>query len=202
MTSIPPDQSDAWDIATRWCATKGDRWSLNGQLGVGGTAPVFELDTPDGLRALKLYDEEFSSGKMGEIEHTRIEQQLQLKDHDCSSLVQVYDGGTFENRLFLIMSRAPGIELEKNLHQIPRSKSDQSSATLLAPVYFFTSADFAIVILRQPMYLFLKTLVMLPSSIFLFCEPFTTLLASDRTMTANSQSWLPLVILPPNIFFD
>ena len=122
MTRIPPDQSDAWDIATRWCAARGDTWSLSGQLGVGGTAPVFELHTPHGLRALKLYDEEFSSGKMGEIEHNRIEQQLQLKDHDCSSLVQVYDGGTFEDRLFLLMSRAPGMELEKNLHQVPRSK--------------------------------------------------------------------------------
>ena len=122
MTRIPPDQSDAWDIATRWCATKGDSWSLSGQLGVGGTAPVFELHTPDGLRALKIYDEEFSSGKMGEIEHNRIEQQLQLRDHDCSSLVQVYDGGTFEDRLFLVMSRAPGMELEKNLHHIPRLK--------------------------------------------------------------------------------
>ncbi len=122
MTNSPPDLSDAWDIATRWCATQGAGWSPRGQLGIGGTAPVFELQSPDGLRALKIYDEEFSSGKMGEIEHSRIEQQLQLKDHDCASLVQVYDGGIFEDRLFLLMSRASGVELEKNLKNIPRSK--------------------------------------------------------------------------------
>ena len=122
MTSVHPDQSDARDIATRWCKAKGADWSLSGQLGSGGTAPVFELRTPVGLRALKIYDEEFSSGKMGEIEHDRINRQLQLRNHDCPSLVQVHDGGTFEDRLFLLMSRAPGMELEKSLHQVPRSR--------------------------------------------------------------------------------
>ena len=122
MTDRSPDISEAWEIAERWCATKGEGWSLTGQLGLGGTAPVFELASPAGLRALKIYDENFSSGKMGEVEYTRIEQQLLLKDHDCPSLVQVFEGGMHEDRLYLLMSRAPGVELEKHLHKVPRSK--------------------------------------------------------------------------------
>ena len=116
------DQSDASDIAARWCAAQGDGWALKAQLGLGGTAPVFEVESPSGLRALKIYDEEFSSGKMGEIEYNRIQQQLSLRDHDCPSLVHVYDGGTTQDRLFLLMSRAPGTELEKRLPEIPRTK--------------------------------------------------------------------------------
>ena len=120
MNNGPSEISDAWDIAARWCAAKGDGWSLTNQLGLGGTAPVFELQSPDGLRALKIYDEKFSSGKMGEIEQTRIDKQLLLKDHNCPSLVQVYEGGMAEDRLYLLMSRAPGAELEKRLHDVPR----------------------------------------------------------------------------------
>lgn len=121
VSKTPPDQSDAWNIAARWCAAQGEGWVLKAQLGLGGTAPVFEVQSPSGLRALKIYDAEFSSGKMGKIEHNRIQQQLSLRGHDCPSLVHVYAGGTTENRLFLLMSRAPGTELEKRLPEIPRS---------------------------------------------------------------------------------
>ena len=123
MTTLPkysPDAADAWEIATRWCRAKGEGWTPLGQLGRGGTAPVFELQSPSGLRALKIYDEKFSSGKMGEIEHSRIQKQLELKDHDCPSLVHVYEGGMTEDRLYLLMSRASGTELEERLPDIPR----------------------------------------------------------------------------------
>ena len=113
---------DAWDIAERWCQRKGLGWEFVDQLGVGGTAPVFEVTSPDGPRALKVYDLEFSSGQLGDIEHHRIQQQLSLRNHDCRSLVQIYDGGVTDDRLFVLMSRAPGTELEKRLRDIPRPK--------------------------------------------------------------------------------
>ena len=117
-----PVRSEAREIAARWCQTKGDGWSLAEQLGVGGTAPVFEIMSPDGPRALKIFDQDFSSGALGDIEHNRIQQQLSLQNHDCRSLVQVYEGGKTEDRLYLLMSRAPGTELEKRLHAVPRTK--------------------------------------------------------------------------------
>ena len=77
-------------------APRGAAWTLRDQLGAGGTAPVFEVTSPDGARALKIYDEEFSSGQLREIEHNRIQQQLNLQNHDCPSLIQVYEGDVFE----------------------------------------------------------------------------------------------------------
>ena len=156
----PPVLSDAWDIADRWCHDKGDGWALLDQLGVGGTAPVFEVQSPYGLRALKIYDEKFSSGELGEIEYNRIQQQLRLKDHECPSLVNVYEGGRTEGRLYLLMSRAPGTELEKCLTEVPRDRirtilHHVAQACLipskLRPLSFATS--------RQPMSLFQTTLV-------------------------------------------
>jgi len=104
---------------------KGLGWTLSCSLGQGGTAPVFEIITPDGPRALKIYDPEFSIGEKGRIEEKRIHQQLALKDHDCPNLVKVYDGGRFEDRLYLLMERASGQELEKRLGEIPRGKIRQ-----------------------------------------------------------------------------
>jgi serine/threonine protein kinase len=98
---------------------------VRSSLGEGGTAPVFEIDSPEGARALKIYDAKYSSGEKGEIEYKRIEQQLALRGHDCPCLVQIYDGGRVEGRLFLLMERAPGTELEKRLKDIPRGKIRQ-----------------------------------------------------------------------------
>jgi len=114
--------SSSLELAARWCKSKGEGWSVVTPLGKGGTAPVFELNSPDGCRALKIYDAEFSSGEKGEIERKRIDQQLALRGHTCPYLVQVYEGGEFEGRLYLLMSRAPGNELEKRLVDIPRDK--------------------------------------------------------------------------------
>jgi serine/threonine-protein kinase len=77
------------------------------------------------MRALKIYDGKFSTGNTGEIELRRIEQQLNLRGHSCPHLVKIYDGGRFEDRLYLLMERAPGKELEKLLKEVPRNKIRQ-----------------------------------------------------------------------------
>src|ERR1700739_3900600 len=122
MSDNPEEGTKSLALIERWCKKKGDGWSVGRSLGQGGTAPVFEVNSPDGILALKLYDVEFSSGQKGEIEERRIDQQLELRGHDCPYLVQVLDGGRFEDRLFLLMSRAPGTELEKRLQHVPRTK--------------------------------------------------------------------------------
>ena len=109
-------------VARDWCTSKGAGWSFVRILGRGGTAPVYEIESPEGLRALKIYDVAFSSGKVGETELRRVTEQVALGNHGCASLVRVYDGGTFEERLFLLMSRAPGEELEKVLDKVPRGQ--------------------------------------------------------------------------------
>jgi serine/threonine protein kinase len=125
MADGQQSKDESLQIARRWCESKGSGWSVRSALGEGGTAPVFEVDSPSGPRALKIYDAKFSAGKKGEIEYKRIEQQLALKGHDCPYLVQIYEGGKVEGRLFLVMERAPGAELEKGLKNIPRDKIRQ-----------------------------------------------------------------------------
>jgi eukaryotic-like serine/threonine-protein kinase len=114
--------SEALEIAQRWCALRGENWQIRDQAGRGGTAPVFSVETPTGVKALKIYDLEFSAEKKGAIERKRIDQQLALGAHECPYVIQVLDGGVFEDRLFVLMNKAPGLELEKRLTDIPRKK--------------------------------------------------------------------------------
>lgn len=119
------EDAKALEIAKAWCQEKGSDWHVQRQLGRGGTAPVFLLSTPHGERAIKIYDEGFSSGAKGEIEEKRVKEQVALGDHNCPYLIKVYEGGKFSGRLFLLMNRAPGRELEKCLKEIPRNKLRQ-----------------------------------------------------------------------------
>lgn len=120
--TLPAGRDEAEAIAHRWCERRGPGWVVAGSLGVGGTAPVFEVSSPEGPRALKIYDLAFSRGEKANTERIRVEQQVALRGHGCPYLVEVNDGGTFEDRLFLLMARAPGQELEKRLKDIPREK--------------------------------------------------------------------------------
>lgn len=119
-----PNSSDdiiSLQVAERWCALRGPDWTLIDTAGRGGTAPVYSIKSPDGERALKLFDIEYSLGDKRVETKKRLELQLKLGVHECPYLVKFYDGGEFEDRLFLLMSKAPGQELAKHLHEVPRS---------------------------------------------------------------------------------
>jgi serine/threonine protein kinase len=117
-----PDDQQSLEIAQRWCENKGPSWKVLDKAGRGGTAPVYSVLSDEGEFALKIYDQEYSLGATGEIEELRVKKQVTLGRHDCPSLIQVFDGGRFEDRLFVLMNRAPGRELEKVLGEVPRNK--------------------------------------------------------------------------------
>ena len=115
-------KNDCLRIAELWCAQFGAPWAVIGELGAGGTAVTFEVSSPEGARALKIYDKALSTGDKGSIEQKRVAQQLALRGHACRHLVQIYDGGDFRDHLFLVMERASGFELEKRLADVPRER--------------------------------------------------------------------------------
>ncbi|MES0152914.1 serine/threonine-protein kinase [Mesorhizobium sp. M0018] len=116
------DSGEEAQIAERWCKAKGLGWSVSGIAGVGGTASTFSLISPEGARALKIINNEFSTGRREKETANRISKQVSLGEHDCPYLIQTYDGGKFESRYFLLMNRAPGHELSTKLDSVPRSE--------------------------------------------------------------------------------
>ena len=128
----------AMDVAKRWCSQQGDGFQVVKSLGPGGTAFVFEIETPSGAKALKVNKAKFSDS---EIEEKRIDQQLALKGHDCPHLIQVFDGGRFEDRLVLLMERAAGRELAKVLPEVPRSKIRQIVGQVVDAISYLRKRD-------------------------------------------------------------
>lgn len=123
MTDDEVEEATNKAIAQRWCKSKGAGWNIIGMAGRGGTAPVFSVATPNGELALKLLDAEFSEGNRRSESIKRIQKQVDaIGVHNCPYLVQVHDGGEFEGRLFLLMNKAPGVELAKCLDRVPREK--------------------------------------------------------------------------------
>lgn len=121
---MTPEELDelALAYAQRWCQARGAGWTVEQMLGRGGTAPVFMVQSPDGGRALKVLDPKYSEGELGRQTELRIHRQVEMGDHGCPYIVTCYAGGRFEERLFLLMKRADGQELEKRLQDVPRSK--------------------------------------------------------------------------------
>lgn len=115
-------EENSESIARRWLAANHPEWTISDVAGVGGTAPVFGIQAEAQSLALKIYDEKFSGGALGVVEEARIAKQLELGNHKCPYIVKFLDGGRFEDRLFLVMTRAPGKELRKVLADVPRFK--------------------------------------------------------------------------------
>jgi serine/threonine-protein kinase len=139
VDNIAEDEENL-QIASRWCEQRGEGWSLSSSalLGKGATASVYEINSPEGLRSLKIYDADFSKNE-GDLGLKRIEQQVALGEHGCPSLVEIFGGGEFEERLFLLMTRAPGDELQKRLTEIPRDKIRQLVDQIARAVLFLNS---------------------------------------------------------------
>lgn len=104
--------------AQRLC--EGRKWNLGKFLGAGATAATFEVVTPDGLQALKIYLPSFLEGQRGIQIKKRLAIVLEnLKGHTCPYLVSIFDGGATDDTVFLLMQRAPGECLGKVLHFVP-----------------------------------------------------------------------------------
>src|SRR5579871_5557044 len=108
-------------LAQKICAQKG--WSLGAFLGAGATAAVFEVQTPKGLLALKIYDPKFLKGRVGELVRVRFDIALkQLKGHNCPNLVSIEDGGQIDDTIYMAMERVAGECLGDVLKQVPATE--------------------------------------------------------------------------------
>jgi len=131
---------DAERVGCNLCLRNGTGWSLTGKrLGKGATASVLEVNTPDGLRALKVLVPEFCKGPKGIEQRKRLQLQRKLIGHNCDSLVQLYECDEIEERLYVVMERANGKELAKLLDKVPEQKIAHILSEVTRAVEFLES---------------------------------------------------------------
>jgi len=109
---------DLLPYAEAICKERG--WKITQAFKPGASAAVFEVDTKEELRALKIYLPKYLRGSHGAVTRSRFKIVTDnLLNHTCSHLVQVYEGGDVRDTLFMLMERVPGKPLTDVLKLVP-----------------------------------------------------------------------------------
>ncbi len=98
-------------------------WDFVKLLGHGTSAAVFEVSTPQGPAALKIYHPNFLKGNEGVVSRARLALvQEKLMSHTCPTLVRIFDCGDAEGTVYMLMERVPGLCLTEALKLVPGDK--------------------------------------------------------------------------------
>ncbi|MBA5806899.1 protein kinase [Morganella morganii] len=88
-------------------------------LAAGGSAAVFKVDTPLGLRAYKVFDPKFIDDNANSKERYRLSLQERLIGHNCQTLVKTYNIVLAEDTAFVEMEYIEWPQLKKVIRDIP-----------------------------------------------------------------------------------
>ncbi|MCB4797024.1 protein kinase [Pseudomonas sp. NP21570] len=88
-------------------------------LNAGGSAAVYKVETPYGVRAYKVFDPKFVNDDEGSKEKQRLELQKRLINHDCEQLVQTYSIEMAEGTAFVEMEFVAWPQLKSKLKEVP-----------------------------------------------------------------------------------
>ena len=105
-------------------------------VNAGGSAAVFKVETPDGVRAFKVFDPRFLEGIGGPAERNRLALQRKLIGHDCPYLVRVYSIEEAEGTAFVEMEFCPWPQMSKCLSSVPDSEVPSLISQLVTVVRF------------------------------------------------------------------
>jgi serine/threonine-protein kinase len=105
-------------------------------VNAGGSAAVFKVETPAGIRAFKVFDPKFLEGESGPAERRRLDLQRKLIGHACPYLVEVYSIEEAEGTAFVEMEFCPWPQLGTSLGQVPDEEVPSLICQLVAVVRF------------------------------------------------------------------
>ncbi|HBN8511128.1 TPA: serine/threonine protein kinase [Pseudomonas aeruginosa] len=88
-------------------------------LNAGGSAAVYKVETPYGVRAYKVFDPKFVNDDDNSKEKQRLELQKRLINHGCEQLVQTYSIEMAEGTAFVEMEFVAWPQLKKILKDVP-----------------------------------------------------------------------------------
>ena len=107
-----------WQYAERVCARLALR--LVERIGCGNSASVFKVTASDHDAALKIYQPKFFKGDAAEVERRRVLDQMSLKGHGHTYLIDFYDAGEADDTFYLMMEYFPWRSIDRHLTDIVR----------------------------------------------------------------------------------
>ncbi|MBA4824014.1 protein kinase [Pantoea ananatis] len=110
-------------------------------LDSGGSAAVFKVETPNGIRAFKVFDPKFINDEENSKERHRLSLQERLINHSCETLVQTYDIILAEETAFVEMEFIEWPQLKKNIRHVPDDAIQPLIIQLIEAVRFLESLN-------------------------------------------------------------
>ncbi len=107
----------------------------------GGSAALYRVESPQGLRAIKVYDPAFLVGPAAAAEKRRLELQRALIGHACPTLVQIFKVDEAEGTAFVEMEFIEWPQLKKVLSQVPDSSVPVLIKQLVEAVIYLERLD-------------------------------------------------------------
>lgn len=109
---------DVTKLASQYISENED-YSLIERIGAGGSAVVYKVSTPSGLRALKVYDPELFNETNAATELRRLDLQKKLLGEHNENIVSIFTIESKHGTCFIEMEYVPWEELRKCLDKIP-----------------------------------------------------------------------------------
>jgi serine/threonine-protein kinase len=107
----------------------------------GGSAAVFTVETPNGIRAFKVFAPRFLEGDAGPTERKRLNLQRELIGHSCPYLVALYSIEEAFGTAFVEMDFCPWPQLAESLSCVPDSEVASLIFQLVTVVRFLESRN-------------------------------------------------------------
>lgn len=85
----------------------------------GGSAAIYRVETPEGVRAIKVYDPLFLHGEKAKAEKQRLDLQRSLIGHGCPTLVEIFKVEEAEDTAFIEMEFVEWPQLKEVLPDVP-----------------------------------------------------------------------------------
>ena len=111
-----------YSYAKAFCDNSQDGWELIDEIGSGNSASVYKLVSDDRTAALKIYEPRFFEGDKAVVEKRRVIDQMSLKGHGHSNLIDFFHAGEIDSTYFLLMEYLPWKSLDQRIDTIERTE--------------------------------------------------------------------------------
>lgn len=102
----------------------------------GGSAAVFKVNSPFGLRGIKIFDPKFLLGAGAASEKRRLKLQESLSDHTCEHLVKIFSVTCVLETAFIEMEWVDSPQLKSVLKNIPDDEIPSIISQLVSSIQY------------------------------------------------------------------
>lgn len=137
------DQAVLSDVSDRLAAYLAELpgYGAPTYLNSGGSAAVFKVETPVGIRVIKVCDPKFLEGERGKAEKRRLALQRRLIGHKCDGLVALFRVDEAHGTAFIEMEFVDWPQLNDVLAEVPDAEVAPLIEQLVAAVRYLEAQE-------------------------------------------------------------